>query len=478
MPLRARITRHLPFVVVASSATLITADFAKIGLAVPGIEQYLGADQVDVQIVLSGYLLAFALSLAVAGRLGDLWSHKAMFVIGIAASTAGSVLCALAWSPLVLDIGRLVMGAAAGVVIAQTMSFIQLLYRGRARGHALGIYAAGIGITNATLPLATGALMTLGPPESAWRWIFWINVPPYALAIPATALLPARRRPTARGGFDLVGLALLGLATLGLMLPFVLTSTFGPGGWHWLWLALAAAAGAAFVRWELRATARGLPVVLNMTLLRSPPFRHGIFVGGAYFGAFQAALLMLLLYLQQGLHRTPVAAGLTVMAFTLGSALSSLRSGRLVHTHGTRVVTIGLTGVLVCTGLVAAATALPDRYGIPGLVIPLLVMGVFSGLVIAPNLTLVLRHVPAPQSGVAGALLQLMQRMGATAGVAIAMSIYHLTLAAGAATDGRTQHSLAFRNGMISVGFFVVCALVSSVLAGRGSRREENPVLY
>src|SRR5690606_3743597 len=119
MPLRARITRHLPFVVVASSATLITADFAKIGLAVPGIEQYLGADQVDVQIVLSGYLLAFALSLAVAGRLGDLWSHKAMFVIGIAASTAGSVLCALAWSPLVLDIGRLVMGAAAGVVIAQ-----------------------------------------------------------------------------------------------------------------------------------------------------------------------------------------------------------------------------------------------------------------------------------------------------------------------------------------------------------------------
>src|SRR5690606_20462981 len=129
-------------------------------------------------------------------------------------------------------------------------------------------------------------------------------------------------------------------------------------------------------------------------------------------------------------------------------------------------------------GLVAAATALPDRYGIPGLVIPLLVMGAFSGLVIAPNLTLVLRHVPAPQSGVAGALVQLMQRMGATAGVAIALSIYHLTLAAGAATDGRTQHSLAFRNGMISVGFFVVCALVSSVLAGRGSRREENPVLY
>jgi EmrB/QacA subfamily drug resistance transporter len=464
------------FAVAVSVAALTILDLSKVNVGLPSIEKSLGAGATELQVIVAGYALAFGLALVPSGRLGDIYSRKIMFVIGLSGFTAASLVCALAPNIETLVIGRVLQGVAAGVQMPQVLGLVQQLFRGEARGRAFGVFGATIGVSTAFAPSLGGLLILLGGPEDGWRLLFWMNIPLGVAAIFfALRLLPHRTGPRRDSNLDLIGVLLLGIATFSLLFPFVLT-TGGPSDspLRWLWLIAAAVGAAAFVWWELDYQRRGKSPVVHFSLFRTSSFRNGILVATAYFGALPGVFLLSTLYLQEGLGLEPVFAGLVSIPFALTSALTALIGGRLVNRVGRALVVFGLVFVVIGFSLdLVLAIVLPAELAPYGMGAALLVAGIGGGFVVSPNQTLTLAEIPVEEGGVAGSMAQLGQRVGTSIGVAAATSAFFATILkeSGKAAELTAYHD-GFRNGvLIGIGLMLVAlALAITDLIARKKR--------
>ncbi|MFC7733738.1 MFS transporter [Actinomadura keratinilytica] len=451
---------------VAAFMTLL--DVSIVNVALPSIQQGLRASESGLQWIVSGYALTFGLVLVPAGRLGDARSRRAVFMAGLALFTASSGLAGLAPTVGLLVAARLVQGAAAGVLQPQTAGLIQQLFVGAERGRAFGALGAVIGIATAVGPLLGGALIALAGAEEGWRWVFYVNIPVGLVALPlAWRLLPPPRYGERRG-LDPVGVLLLGVGVVCVMLPFVQERQWHGAG-KWLLLPLGAAVIAVFAVWERRHPS---PMV-DLALFRLRSYGLGTAIAVLYFAGFTAIFFTYTLYLQIGLGYGALPAGAAMTPFALGSAVAATVGGRIVARYGRLLVAAGLA--VVAAGLVALWAAVELRPG-PDVAwftaLPLLVAGVGSGLVIAPNQTITLAEVPQSGGGSAAGVLQTGQRFGAAVGIATTGAVYFATVAA-----TRGDWALAFRHGLLVVIGLVLAALaaalydlVSGSAAGRGRR--------
>ncbi|WP_431796858.1 MFS transporter [Microbacterium kunmingense] len=457
------------FWVCVAVAALTILDLTKVNVALPSIETGLGAGSTEVQLIVSGFVLTFGLTLVPMGRLGDQRSRRTLFVVGLALYTLTSILCALAPNALVLLIARLLQGVAAGIQMPQVLGTAQELFQGKERGRAFGLFGATIGIATAFGPTIGGLLIAVGGETDGWRLIFWMNVPLCLIAIALVLwLLPDTRTRSARKvQLDPVGLLLFGLTVLSLMWPFLFTTgapTDDPARW-WLLLAFAAFL-ALFLLWERRYEARGGQPLIPLKLFRISSYRNGTIIQTTYFTALPALFLLTTLYLQFGLGLEPVFAGMVSIGFALASAVASWVGGNLVIRFGRPVVVFGVVGVLIAVvGLVTAAVFSAPTLT-PYLMAAVMVVGGFGGgLVIAPNQTLTLAEIPVKQGGVAGSVGQLGQRIGTAVGTAVALSLFYATIyrEQGNADDLVVYHD-AYLYGMLSVAGFLTLALIVSIL--------------
>jgi EmrB/QacA subfamily drug resistance transporter len=470
-------SRWQAFGVCVAVAALTILDLSKVNVGLPSIEKSLGADSTALQIIVAGYALAFGLTLVPAGRLGDIYSRKRFFIIGLSLFTVSSVLCAIAPTIELLLVARILQGVAAGIQMPQVLGLVQQLFQGKERGQAFGLFGATIGVSTALGPTIGGLLIAVGGPEDGWRLLFWMNVPLGLLALVfAVRLLPRRVGPRLKTQLDPVGILLLGFATFSLMLPFVLT-TGGPDDdpARWLWLVGFVAATALFVLWERRYQQSGRSPVVHFSLFRKSSFLNGILVATAYFAAVPALFLLTTLYLQQGLGLEPVFAGMVGITFALASAVTAYIGGRIVDTYGRALVVGGLVSVILGFGLVlAAAVLLPAEASPWWMAAAMAVAGAGAGFVISPNQTLTLADIPVDEGGVAGSMGQVGQRVGTAIGVAAASSVFFSTLyrEEGQAGTIAVYHD-GFRNGAaVSIGL-IVLALAFSVYDLRARRRAE-----
>jgi len=148
-----------------------------VNVALPTISSHLHASGSGLQWIVSGYALAFGLLLVPAGRLGDIHGHRMLFVAGLAAFVAASAACGAAPTATVLVLGRIVQGAAGGVLTPQISAIIQQLFQGGARARAFGAYASVAAVSSAIGPLAGGALIAAFGTADGWRAVFYVNVP-------------------------------------------------------------------------------------------------------------------------------------------------------------------------------------------------------------------------------------------------------------------------------------------------------------
>jgi EmrB/QacA subfamily drug resistance transporter len=453
--------RWQAFAVAVSVAALTILDLSKVNVGLPSIEESLGAGATELQVIVAGYALAFGLALVPSGRLGDIYSRKIMFVIGLSGFTAASLLCAVAPNIETLVLGRILQGVAAGVQMPQVLGLVQQLFQGEARGRAFGVFGATIGVSTAFAPSLGGLLILLGGPEDGWRLLFWMNIPLGLAAIFfALRLLPKRTGARRDNDLDLFGVLLLGIATFSLLFPFVLT-TGGPGDSpaRWLWLVVALVAAAAFVAWERAYLRRGRSPVVHFALFRTSSYRNGLLLATAYFGALPAVFLLSTLYLQEGLGLEPVFAGLVSIPFALTSAVTAFIGGRIVSRYGRALVVFGLVFVIIGFSLdLVLAIVLPVELAPYGMGAALLVAGIGGGFVIAPNQTLTLAEIPVEEGGVAGSMAQLGQRIGTSIGVAAATSTYFATILKESGQETMlTAYHDGFRNGvLIAIGLMVL----------------------
>jgi len=452
--------RWRALIVVLVAGFMVLLDVSIVNVALPSIARGLGADDSDLQWVVSGYALAFGLVLVAGGRIGDARGRRPTLMIGLAIFTLASAACGLARSPVMLIIARLVQGVGGGLVTPQNAGLIQNLFRGAERGRAFGLFGAVVGVSTAIGPLLGGLLIQFGGAQEGWRWIFFVNLPVGIVAmILAVRTVPHRRRQKGeRTDYDPVGAVVLGLATLLVLLPFVESRTWS-GGLKWTLLVPAALLGVLFVRWERRYRRRGREPMVDLALFGRRSYTFGAAVALAYFVGFTGVFFIYALFLQDGMGYTALQSGLASTPFALGSAVGAWLGGRVITRIGSRLVAAGL--VLVIVGLLASwvAIGLVDSPAVGWAVAaPFLVAGLGSGLVIAPNQTLALSEVPPRQGGAAGGVLQTGQRIGSAAGIAAVGSLYYSRLAS---TGG--DFSAAVRDGFVLIVAFVAVALAIAI---------------
>ena len=452
--------RWRALIVVLVAGFMVLLDVSIVNVALPSIARGLGADDSDLQWVVSGYALAFGLVLVAGGRIGDARGRRPTLMIGLAIFTLASAACGLARNPVMLIIARLVQGVGGGLVTPQNAGLIQNLFRGAERGRAFGLFGAVVGVSTAIGPLLGGLLIQFGGAQEGWRWIFFVNLPVGIVAmILAVRTVPHRRRQKGeRTDYDPVGAVVLGLATLLVLLPFVESRTWS-GGLKWTLLVPAALLGVLFVRWERRYRRRGREPMVDLALFGRRSYTFGAAVALAYFVGFTGVFFIYALFLQDGMGYTALQSGLASTPFALGSAVGAWLGGRVITRIGSRLVAAGL--VLVIVGLLASwvAIGLVDSPAVGWAVAgPFLVAGLGSGLVIAPNQTLALSEVPPRQGGAAGGVLQTGQRIGSAAGIAAVGSLYYSRLAS---TGG--DFSAAVRDGFMLIVAFVAVALAIGI---------------
>ena len=452
--------RWRALIVVLVAGFMVLLDVSIVNVALPSIARGLGADDSDLQWVVSGYALAFGLVLVAGGRIGDARGRRPTLMIGLAIFTLASAACGLARNPVMLIIARLVQGVGGGLVTPQNAGLIQNLFRGAERGRAFGLFGAVVGVSTAIGPLLGGLLIQFGGAQEGWRWIFFVNLPVGIVAmILAVRTVPHRRRQKGeRTDYDPVGAVVLGLATLLVLLPFVESRTWS-GGLKWTLLVPAALLGVLFVRWERRYRRRGREPMVDLALFGRRSYTFGAAVALAYFVGFTGVFFIYALFLQDGMGYTALQSGLASTPFALGSAVGAWLGGRVITRIGSRLVAAGL--VLVIVGLLASwvAIGLVDSPAVGWAVAgPFLVAGLGSGLVIAPNQTLALSEVPPRQGGAAGGVLQTGQRIGSAAGIAAVGSLYYSRLAS---TGG--DFSAAVRDGFVLIVAFVAVALAIAI---------------
>jgi EmrB/QacA subfamily drug resistance transporter len=462
--------RALSVTLVAGFMTLL--DVSIVSVALPSIQRGLAADAAGAQWVVSGYALAFGLTLVPAGRLGDAHGRRRMFLLALAAFVVCSALAGAAPSIETLIAARLAQGVAAGALAPQSSALIQSLFSGGERGRAFGLFGATLGISTAAGPVTGGVILALAGEPDGWRWIFFVNVPIGVVALMLAArLLPRRGSGGARGRIDLVGVGLLGGGVLAVLLPLVQASSGGLRQW-WLFV-VGVGLLIGFVAWERRVVHRDRDPLLDFRLVtETPGYAAGAALGTAYFIGLSGIWLVFALFFQNGLGYTALESGLAVTPFALGSAGAAVLAGRLVERFDRLLTVIGLTGVVLGLGSTAVVLLVvpPASAGL-AIAVPMLLAGIGGGFVVSPNVTMTLRCVPVRMAGSAGGALQTGQRIGAAVGAATLTGLFHLRLAT-TGGDFPSAVAMALGGAVLAMGFALVIGVVDW---HRGRHRPEAP---
>ena len=432
------------FGVLLGGGFMTLLDVSAVNIALPALTVQLNASSSQLQWIVAAYSLAFGLMLVPAGRLGDVFGRRAMFILGITGFTLSSLACGLSFDANWLILARFAQGAFAAVVNPQVVGLIQQLFSGNDRGKAYGFNGASIGVSTSLGPVLAGLLVSSLPPFWGWRSIFLINLPVGIIVVwKSFRLLPPHVPSATRVRFDAVGVFLMSFTTLLIMLPLIIATEHASlSGAPWWLLGVGAAFWLAFMAWELWRDRHGHVVILPRTLMRTPSFVLGTIVITCYFAGWSGFFVTISLYLQDGLGLAAWQAGMLQLPFALGATISAALSGRLLARWGRPLVIVGLCLALAgMTSMDMIASFYPHggAYGL--MVVALFVGGVGNGWTIAPNQALTLADVPVHSSSTAGSLLQATQRIGTTLSVAALTLAFFVSLPL--AARGRAAQSVA-----------------------------------
>jgi EmrB/QacA subfamily drug resistance transporter len=447
--------RWLALPVLLTGAFLPVLDFNVVNLALPAIRQDLRASASEVQFVISAYAATYAVFLVTGGRLGDLLGRRRMFLLGVAGFTIASVLCGIAWSPTVLIVGRVMQGLAATVMAPQVLASIRVLFPAAEQGLALGFYGATFGLANICGQVLGGVLVSSHPFGFAWQAIFLINVPIGLAAFTGGLLFLGDSRPSRAQKLDVGGVILLSL-TLGLLVyPLIEGREAGWPAWMVAMVAASPLALAGFVGFEARLSGRGGDPLVALHLLRNPPFVIGLVMVLAFY-MLSSFYLTFAVYLQSGLHESPLAAGLATLPFATGYFASSLVSPFVMRRLGARTLTLGFALQVLGFGIVMLSVG---KYLPRSLEVGLISAGVGFGAVMPSVIKAVIGSIDQRHAGLASGMVISTFQIGAALGVAVIGGVFYSVLGTRQDPDAYAQ---AF---MVALGCNVALLALAGILS-------------
>ncbi|MDM4719574.1 MFS transporter [Micromonospora sp. WMMA1363] len=445
-------------------------DLSVVNVTLPSIERALATGHSALQWVVSGYALTFALALVPAGRLGDARGRRFALLFGLAVFTASSAMAGLAQSGVWLVAARLAQGAGAGILSPQIPGLIEELFPVRQRGRPFGVLGATASVATTVGPVIGGLLVAAGGAAHGWRLVFLVNVPiGIAVTVLTWRLAPTKpvRGHTDRQRHDLVGTLLLGAGVTFLMLPALQREEWR-GQLPWLLVPVGVGILIAFRYWETSRAPR-YPPIFDFRLLQGRSYRLGMVMGFFYYAGFTPLPLLVSLHLQNGLHRSPLHAGLAVAPFAVGSTLGALLGGRQVNRLGRPLIAAGLVTVMASLTVLALLSDLQANTFSLVNAFPLLLAGIGSGLVLTSNNTLTLAQVPEPDAGSAAGMYETARRTGSAIGLAMVTAALFAALEA---RDGRWSTALQYAL-VLQIGI-IAAALLTAIVDVVGARHDRQ----
>ncbi|MBV8997650.1 MAG: DHA2 family efflux MFS transporter permease subunit [Solirubrobacterales bacterium] len=445
-------TRWLALVILCVGDLMIVVDTTVVNVALPSIRASLGFSQTSLAWVLNAYMLTFGGFLLLAGRLGDLFGQKRLFLIGTTAFTAASLVCGVSSTQGMLIAARAVQGLGGAVVSAVAFSLIVMLFTEPSeRAKAMGVFGFVMSGGGSIGVLAGGVLTDL----VGWHWIFLVNLPiGIAVTVAGLKLLPAIRADGAPTRLDVPGAVAITGAMVLAVYAIVNGNTAG-----WLsaqtigMLGAAAVIGAGFLVWESRVSAPLVPLGI---------FRHrnltvANLVGILWAAAMFALFFLSALYLQLVLGYSPLQVGLAYLPGNLLMMACSLGlSAMLVMRYGFRVpLTCGL--ILAALALLWFARAPVHGSFVVDILPAMLLFGIGGGLAFNPVLMAAMSDVEPQDSGLASGITNTAFMMGGALGLAVLAS----------AASARTHHLAAsgYSTAAALTGGYHVAFVIGAIFA-------------
>jgi EmrB/QacA subfamily drug resistance transporter len=408
---------------------MVLLDITIVNVALPSMIDSLKAGLDEILWVVNGYTLVFAVLLITAGRLGDRYGQRNMFVAGLVLFTLASIACGAAQNPTQLIAARVIQGAGGALLTPQTLAIIITIFPADRRGAAFGVWGAIAGVATIAGPTVGGLLVTYVD----WRWIFFVNVPVGALAVVLSLLFIPDLRPGRRTGLELVGV----LLASGALFCFTFGLIEGQphqwgtiGTWNGLQLTIGEILmmgvifSILFMVWDSR---RPSPLIPR-ALFRNRNFTVMSLVAADMNMGMIAIFLPLTLFLQSALGFSAIHASLVLLPMSLVSMVMSPLAGRLTDRWGGKyIVMTGMT--LFALGMVYIVWQIGIdsdwlRF-LPGT----LVAGVGMGCTFAPMATVAMRDIRPELSGAASSVMNTVRQLGGSVGSAAAGALLQNRLA-------------------------------------------------
>ena len=461
-------TSRLFIGVILAGQFMANVDTAIINVATPSIGATLHASGAELQLTVSVYVLATAMLLITAARLGAIYGYRRLFLAGLVTFTLASLGCGLAPDVLTLIVARIVQGAGAALMVAQVISGIQRTLAGTARTRAIGAYTITLSLSAVIGQILGGLLITANLFGLAWRPLFLINIPAGALlfVLAWRVMPPDERRDDPRPALDLIGVGLLGLTMASLILPLTIGRELRWPPWTVASLVASVGAAAAFVWWQDRLGTAGRGPLLNLALFREPTvvpvLVAQVFARATYF----SLLFVLALYVQTGLGQSALSSGLTLLSWVAAYGIAGFAYPRLPRRAAAWSGPLG--AVVMAVAFAGTAIVTSFHAGTGPLLIAFLGCGGFGFGVLATaatsQLTTAVAKERAPDlSGVLATLTPI----SAIVGIATFGSAY-LALASAGGIDAPTR-AFAMVNAAYAVSAAIAAVLM--IYARSGSER-------
>ncbi|WP_258171253.1 DHA2 family efflux MFS transporter permease subunit [Paenibacillus sp. R14(2021)] len=373
-----------PLLAVMIGMIMVLLDTTIMNVAIPSLQKYFNSSLKTIQWTITGYTLALATIIPLAGWMTDKFGAKRIFLITITLFTIGSVLCALAQTPEQLVLFRIIQGLGGGMVAPIGMAMSFKMAPPEKRGAVMGMLGLPMLIAPATGPLLSGWLIGI----ASWHWIFLINLPiGIAAVIVGLKFLPNQQRGKAPA-LDILGIIIAPIAFS--MLTYGVSE--GGRGWNSTGALTGLIVGGVALLLFIFVELRHKQPLLELRAFKSSEFTLGIIINWALQASMIGTILLNPLFQQGVLGRTPLLSAAISLPISLGGLLFTPFSGRLSDKIGARpLVFSGLSMMSIALFLLSGVNL---NTGVITLMIPLFMVGCGMALSMMPLNAHILKSAP------------------------------------------------------------------------------------
>ncbi len=460
-------------IVLLSVQAMASMADALVTVSAPTIQSSLHVSGAALQLIASGFVLAYAVVLMTGARLGD-YGHRRLFLSGLTVFTAAAALSGAAPAGWALVAGQVLQGFGAALMVPQVLSLIQLRFSGLARSRALALYSMVLAAGVAAGQLLGGLLITTNLFGLTWRLMFLIQVPAGAAALIAARFTLPATRAEVRRPLDIPGVLILSVALLATVVPL----TFGNSE-HWpAWTVITLVAGVAgltaFIGLQRAAAARGGHPLLDVRAVVPAGVKSGLLVVFLVMGGYGALLFTIALHLQEGYGYTPLRSGLTFATYAAGFAGVNLTWSRLPQRLHPVVPAGGLTILAAAEAALAIAVRTGWTYAIAGPLLLAAGAGHGAGFgALVPQITARIRatHIPT-LSG----LITTITQLGIAAGIATLGGLYLAIAHTGRPVTSTSDHAMSAVALILAIASTAAAGLALHVTISSRTQRQAAPL--